>query len=75
MYLNELGFIFSFAKAEIEQRQRDKVKNGEKTILRFFDWVENDPVKNNLEDLISGPRDDRYVETGSWVHKSLSFAK
>ncbi|CAG8535797.1 6516_t:CDS:2 [Paraglomus brasilianum] len=74
--INEGDFATaSQLKAEIEQRQRDKVKNGEETILRFFDWVENDTVKNNLEELISGPRDDRYVERGSWIYKRLSFAK
>ncbi|CAG8561828.1 Oxysterol-binding protein [Rhizophagus irregularis] len=62
-------------KGEIEQRQRDKVKNGEETILQYFDWVEDDQVFLNLNNLINNKYqiEEKYREKGSWVFKKLSF--
>ena len=64
---------FSILQGEIEQRQRDKVKRGERTILQYFDWIEEDPKYLALDELNPPLEDERYRERGSWVYKKLEY--
>lgn len=76
MRLNLIQFYFlTIFKGEIEQRQRDKVKRGEKTILQYFDWIPEDKEFLKLDRLINNKYqlDGKYRETGSWVYKKLLF--
>ncbi|RHZ52174.1 hypothetical protein Glove_464g10 [Diversispora epigaea] len=59
----------------IEQRQRDKVKRGEKTISQYFYWLPEDKEFLSFYGLINNKLqlDGKNRETGSWVYKKLSF--
>ncbi|CAG8554581.1 13787_t:CDS:2 [Dentiscutata heterogama] len=74
--INEGDFsTASKLKGEIEQRQREKVKRGEETVLQFFDWLEEDDEFLSLYDLINNKShlENKYKEKGSWVYKKLLF--
>ncbi|CAG8617097.1 24028_t:CDS:2 [Cetraspora pellucida] len=74
--INEGDFTTaSKLKGEIEQRQRDKVKRGEATILQYFDWMEEDEGFLSLYNLIGSKLhlENKYKERGSWVYKGLLF--
>jgi len=76
--INEGDFATaSKLKAEIEQRQRDKVKRGEKTTSQYFYWLPEDKEFLSLYRLINNRLhlDGKQRETGSWVYKKLSFCK
>ncbi|CAG8621642.1 13431_t:CDS:10 [Ambispora leptoticha] len=64
--INEGDFsTASKLKGEIEQRQRDKVKRGEETILQYFDWVDPDEKYLSLDKLINySSKEEKYKETG-----------
>ncbi|CAG8586977.1 974_t:CDS:10 [Ambispora gerdemannii] len=66
--INEGDFsTASKLKGEIEQRQRDKVKRGEETVLQYFDWIAPDERYLSLDKLINyNSKDEKYKETGSW---------
>ncbi|CAG8662644.1 45548_t:CDS:2 [Gigaspora margarita] len=72
--INEGDFsTASKLKGEIEQRQRDKVKRGEETVLQYFDWMEEDEEFLSLYDSISNKSqlENKYKEKGSWVYKKV----
>ncbi|CAG8470249.1 16826_t:CDS:2 [Acaulospora morrowiae] len=74
--INEGDFVTaSKLKGEIEQKQRDKVKRGEKVNLQFFDYVPEDKEFLELYSLINGNQsiDDKYYENGSWVYNKLLY--
>ncbi|CAJ0764813.1 8850_t:CDS:2 [Entrophospora sp. SA101] len=56
---------------DIEQKQRDKVKNGIKSDLQYFEWHDDDQLFLSLEKLIDNKYhlDDKYREKGSWFYK------
>ncbi|CAJ0758894.1 19880_t:CDS:2, partial [Entrophospora sp. SA101] len=51
---------------DIEQKQRDKVKNGIKSDLQYFEWHDDDQLFLSLEKLIDNKYhlDDKYREKG-----------
>ncbi|CAJ0909369.1 16962_t:CDS:10 [Entrophospora sp. SA101] len=72
--INEGDFATaSKLKSEIEQRQRDKVKNGVKVELQYFEWNDNDQLFFSLDKLIDNKYqlDDKYKEK-ELVHEPLS---
>ncbi|CAG8839018.1 22089_t:CDS:2, partial [Racocetra persica] len=67
--INEGDFsTASKLKGEIEQRQRDKVKRGEATVLQYFDWMEEDEEFLSLYNLIGSKLnlENKHKEKGSW---------
>ncbi|CAG8552505.1 9451_t:CDS:2 [Acaulospora colombiana] len=74
--INEGDFVTaSKLKGEIEQKQRDKVKRGEKVVLQYFDYIPDDKEFLRLDELIDGKfrLGDNNKETGSWVYKKLLY--